>query len=50
VLESLKMVNNEKKYKTEHQVKEVKISTTVHSINHCQKWKFLQKSSSFGLW
>jgi len=35
----------------EHQVKEVKINTTLHSINHCQKWKFFQNSSNFfGLW
>jgi len=34
------MVNNYKeegKYKTEHQVNEVKVSTIVHSVNHCQK-------------
>jgi len=31
----------------EHQVKEVKISTTLYSINHCQKWKFFQNSSNF---
>jgi len=35
----------------EHQVKEVKISTTLYSINHCQKWKYFQNSSNFcGLW
>jgi len=35
----------------EHQVKEVKISTTLYSINHCQKWKYFQYSSNiFGLW
>jgi len=35
----------------EHQVKKVKISTTVCSINHCQKWKCFQNSSNFfGLW
>jgi len=47
------MVNNEKKevqYKTEHQVKEVKICTTLYSINHCQKWKFFHKCNFFGLW
>jgi len=31
------MLNNETKYKMEHQVKEVKISTTLLLINHCQK-------------
>jgi len=31
-----------RKYKMEHQVKEVKISTTLYSINHCQKWKYFQ--------
>jgi len=29
-----------KKYKTEHQVEEVKISTTLYLINHCQNEKF----------
>jgi len=24
----------------EHQVKEVKISTTLYLTNHCQKWKY----------
>jgi len=32
-----------KKYKTEHQVKEVKISTILYSFNHWQKWKFFQQ-------
>jgi len=31
----------------EHQVKEVEISTTLYSINHCQKWKYFQNSSNF---
>jgi len=31
----------------EHQVKEVKISTTLYSIYHCQKWKYFQNSSNF---
>jgi len=46
------MANNaRKKYKIEHQVKEVKISTILYSINHYQKWKFFQNSSSlFDLW
>jgi len=40
-----------RKYKTEHQVKEVKINTTLYSITHWQKWKFFQNSSNFfGLW
>jgi len=30
-----------RKYKTEHQVKEVKISRTLYSIHHCQKRKFM---------
>jgi len=35
----------------EHQVKEVKISTTLYLINHCQNWKYFQNSSNFfGLW
>jgi len=29
------MLNNEK-YKMEHQIKDVKISTTLYSINNCQ--------------
>jgi len=35
----------------EHQVKEVKISTTLYSITHCQIRKYFQNSSNFfGLW
>jgi len=35
----------------EHQVKEVKIRTTLYLINHCQRWKYFQNSSKFfGLW
>jgi len=34
----------------EHQVKEVKISTTLYLINHCQKWKDFQNSNFFDLW
>jgi len=37
VLESLKMVNNEKENKMKYQFKEVKISTALYSIAHCQK-------------
>ena len=36
-----------RKYKMELQVKEVKISTTLYSINHCQKWKYFQNSNNF---
>jgi len=33
------------------QVKEVKISTALYLIAHCQKWKIFQNSSNFfGLW
>jgi len=35
----------------EHQAKEVKISTTLYSINHWQNWKYFQNSSYFfGVW
>jgi len=34
------MLNNEKEYEMEHQVKVVKISTALYSINHCQKRKY----------
>jgi len=34
------MANNERKNKTEQQVTEVEISTTLYSINYCQNWKF----------
>jgi len=36
-----------RKYKMEHQVKEVKISTTLYSINHCQKWKLSKTTVTF---
>ena len=36
-----------RKYKTEHQVKEVKVSTILHSINHCQKWNFSKTAVTF---
>jgi len=32
-----------KKYKIEHQVREVKIRTTLYSINHCQNETFSKK-------
>jgi len=36
------MANNERrKNKTEQQVTEVEISTTLYSIIYCQNWKFL---------
>ena len=31
----------------EHQVKEVKISTTLYLINHCQKWKYFPTAVTF---
>jgi len=37
------MLNNEKE--VQRQVK-VKISTTLYSINHCQKWKYLQNTTA----
>jgi len=34
-----------------YQVKEVKISTALYSIAHCQKWKIFPNSKNFfGLW
>jgi len=44
------MVNNEKEEgSTKRNIKEIKISTTLYSINHCEKWKFT-KAQLFGLW
>jgi len=40
-----------RKYKMKYQVKEVKISTALYSIAHCQKWKIFPNSKNFfGLW
>jgi len=45
------MVNSEKEVETEHQVKQVKGSTILYSINHCQKWNCFQNSGKFfNLW
>jgi len=39
-----------KKYKMENQVKEVKISTILYSINHCKNGNISNSSNFFGLW
>ena len=33
-----------RKYKSEHQVKQVKVSGILYSINHCQKWIFFHRT------
>jgi len=43
-------MKRKKEVKTGRQVKVVKISTTLYSINHCQKYFFPKQPKLFGLW